>query len=103
MRNWVVFKNVPYADHFNAEENYTVVSLPKQPINPALPYKRDVPSFKCVYRNSSQMIFHKKVPLFQGKIEKGAVEKAVESFAMWTQWAGTKLDEYRLSNPIPVS
>jgi hypothetical protein len=101
MRNWVVFRGVPYCDYFNPEENYTVVSLPMQPINPALPYKKDMASHKCAFRISVYMIFHKKVPLFQGKIEKGAVEKGVEAFNLWTQWAGTKTDEYRQTHPLP--
>ena len=80
LRNWVTFKNVPYADYFNAEEALAVVSIPKQPIDPSQPFKHDVPSYRSVYRNSSTMIFHKKVPLFQSKIEKGAVEKGIEGF-----------------------
>jgi len=75
---------VPYCDHFNPEENYTVVSIPMQPINLSLPYKKDMPSHRCAFRISIFMIFHKKVPLFQGKIEKGAVEKGIEAYNLWT-------------------
>jgi hypothetical protein len=71
---------VPYADHFNAEEGLAVVSLPKQPVDPSKPYKQDVVSYRSVYRNTSMMIFNKKVPLFQSKIEKGSVEKGIEGF-----------------------
>jgi hypothetical protein len=41
------------------------------------------------------MVFHKKIPLFQGKIEKGSLDKGVESFANWTNWALARLKEYR--------
>jgi hypothetical protein len=33
MRVWTEFKNIPYADAFNNEEQYTVVSLPMQLIS----------------------------------------------------------------------
>lgn len=100
-RMWTQFKGIPYADSFNPEEQLTVVSLPKQPINPSLPYTKDVPSHRCAFRLSLQMIFHKKIPIFQGKIEKGSIEKGLESFTVQTQWASTKIEEYRMLNPLP--
>jgi len=103
IRNWLSFRNIPYADHFSGEEGVFLVSLPKQPINPSLPYKRDVVSHKSAYRNTSQMIFHKKVPLFQSKIEKGAAEKGVQGFQLWTEWALSKVPEYRAKHPLPVN
>lgn len=64
MRCWTQFRNVPYCDHFNPEEQYTIVSVPKQPINPNLPYPKDVPSRRCIFRISLHLIFHKKIPMF---------------------------------------
>jgi hypothetical protein len=64
IRCWTQFRNVPYCDHFNPEEQYVLVSLPKQPINPSLPYPKDVPSRRCIFRISLNLIFHKKIPMF---------------------------------------
>lgn len=101
MRCWTQFRNVPYCDNFNPEEHYLVVSLPKQPINPNLPYPKDVPSRRCIFRITFHMIFHKKIPMFQGKIEKGSIEKGNESFGIMTNWLLTKIEEHRLLHPLP--
>lgn len=101
-RSWINCKNVPYADHFAAEECATLVSLPKQPIDPSQPYKADVPSHKCAFRDAGQMVFIKKIPLFQGKVQKMADAKAEVHFKLWSQWAATKIEEHRMTNPIPV-
>jgi len=47
------------------------------------------------------VIFKKSVSLFKSKIEKGSVEKGLESFGVWTGWAQTKIDEQRLLSPLP--
>jgi len=60
-----------------------------------------MPAHKCAFRISVWMIFHKKVPLFQGKLERGTIEKGVEAFNLWTNWAATKTEEYRLTHPLP--
>ena len=90
---WTQLKSVPYSDSFNAEEQYAVVSLPK--------VGSDLPSNKCAFRISLRMVFHKKIPLFQGKIEKGSLDKGVESFANWTNWALARLKEYRSQPQAP--
>lgn len=46
-------------------------------------------------------MFKKSVSLFKGKIEKGSLEKGVESFGVWTEWASTKIEEHRMLNPLP--
>ena len=101
MRNWIQLSKVPYCDQMNPEESYFVVSVPKQPLNPNAPYKKDVPSNRCIMRIANHIIFHKKIPLFQGRIERGAVEKGIEAFGILSQWALTKVDEFRSINPLP--
>ncbi len=66
-----------------------------------MPYTPDVPSYKCAYRHSIQIVFKKKIPIFGSKIEKGSIEKGHESFGIWTGWAQTKIEEYRGLNPLP--
>jgi hypothetical protein len=101
MRMWTQFKSVPYCDHFNPEEQYVLISLPKQPINPGLPYPKDVPSRRCVFRISLMLVFHKKIPMFQSRVEKGSIEKGNESFGIMTNWLQTKIEEHRLLHPLP--
>jgi len=88
LRLWTQLKGVPYCDSFNAEEQYAVVSLPRVG-------SPNLPSNKCAFRISLRMVFHKKIPLFQGKIEKGSLDKGVESFSNWTNWALARLQEHR--------
>jgi len=61
-----------------------------------------VPSFKIAYRISSQIVFRKSVSLFKSKIEKGSYDKGIESFKNWTDWAQTKIEEHRISNPVTL-
>ena len=101
LRLYSQFRGIPYADSFNAEEQYLLFSMPMQPIDSSQPYSKDVPSHKCLFRMSSQIIFHKNIPFLKSKIEKGSLEKGQESFTVWNDWASTKIEEYRELNPLP--
>jgi len=47
------------------------------------------------------VVFKKSVPFFKSKIENGSLEKGIESFKNWTDWAEVKIAEHRLNNPVP--
>ena len=54
-----------------------------------------------MFRISSTMIFRKSVSIFKSKIEKGAIEKGIESFGVMTGWANIKIEEHRMLHPLP--
>ena len=98
LRVWTELKNVPYCDAFNNEECYTAVSLPMQPLN-GVPMKENQIAHKVAYRITSHVVFNKSVSFFKSKIEKASLEKGIESYKNWTDWASIKIEEYRLTNP----
>jgi len=93
MRLWTELKNVPYSDCFNNEEQYTIVSMPMKSLNASGGEQHT--SHKVAYRVSSQVVFKKSVSLFKSKIEKACLEKGIESYKNWTDWASIKIEDYR--------
>jgi hypothetical protein len=96
LRLWTQLQNVPYSDAFNNEENYVALSLPMKSLNGQ---PCDKVAHKVAYRVTSQVVFSKSVSFFKSKIEKASLEKGIESYKNWTDWAMIKIEEYRINNP----
>ncbi len=100
IRTWTELKNIPYADAFNNEECYQLFSLPLRSTITNQPTEHS--SHRLAYRVSSQVVFRKSVAFFKSKIENGSLEKGIESYKNWTEWALIKIAEYRAEHPVPV-
>jgi len=66
-------RDVPYADSFNIEEEWLILSKENSPDN-------------CILRASLHNNIHKST-IFKGKIESNSIASGKENYGIWTAWA----------------